>query len=126
MEDLNPEDIEEALKFDEKDLSNEDLFELRNQMKSDEDEDVNDDSERPTELTSKLLKEIIENFQYACDFAKENDPNEVCSSKISVRGGVPVLSVELTKLVVTLVVVIVVVVLVVVVIILVVVVVSSS
>ena len=59
MEDLNPEDIEEALKFDEKDLSNEDLFELRNQMKSDEDEDVNDDSERPTELTSKLLKEII-------------------------------------------------------------------
>ena len=82
MEDLNPEDIEEALKFDEKDLSNEDLFDLRNQMKSDEDEDVNDDSERPTELTSKLLKEIIENFQYACDFAKENDPNEVCSSKI--------------------------------------------
>ena len=82
MEDLNPEDIEEALKFDEKDLSNEDLFELRNQMKSDEDEDVNDDSERPTELTSKLLKEIIENFQYACDFAKENDPNEVRSSKI--------------------------------------------
>ena len=46
MEDLNPEDIEEALKFDEKDLSNEDLFELRNQMKSDEDEDVNDDSEQ--------------------------------------------------------------------------------
>ena len=82
MEDLNPEDIEEALKFDEKDLSNEDLFELRNQMKSDEDEDVNDDSERPTELTSKLLNEIIENFQYACDFAKENDPNEVRSSKI--------------------------------------------
>ena len=82
MEDLNPEDIEEALKFDEKDLSNEDLFELRNQMKSDEDEDVNDDSEKPTELTSKLLKEIIENFQYACDFAKENDPNEVRSSKI--------------------------------------------
>ena len=62
MEDLNPEDIEEALKFDEKDLSNEDLFELRNQMKSDEDEDVNDASERPTELTSKLLNEIIENF----------------------------------------------------------------
>ena len=82
MEDLNPEDIEEALKFDEKDLSNEDLFELRNQMKSDEDEDVNDDSEKPTELTSKLLNEIIENFQYACDFAKENDPNEVRSSKI--------------------------------------------
>ena len=82
MEDLSPEDIEEALKFDEKDLSNEDLFELRNQMKSDEDEDVNDDSEKPTELTSKLLKEIIENFQYACDFAKENDPNEVRSSKI--------------------------------------------
>ena len=38
--------------------------------------------EKPTELTSKLLNEIIENFQYACDFAKENDPNEVCSSKI--------------------------------------------
>ena len=82
MEDLNPEDIEEALKFDEKDLSNEDLFELRNQMKSDEDKDINDDSEKPTELTSKLLNEIIENFQYACDFAKENDPNEVRSSKI--------------------------------------------
>ena len=82
MEDLNPEDIEEALKFDEKDLSNEDLFELKNQMKSDEDKDVNDDSEKPTELTSKLLNEISENFQYACDFAKENDPNEVRSSKI--------------------------------------------
>ena len=40
-------------------------------MKSDEDKDVNDDSEKPTELTSKLLNEIIENFQYACDFAKE-------------------------------------------------------
>ena len=44
MEDHNPEDIEEALKFDEKDLSNEDLFELR-KMKSDEDKDVNDDSD---------------------------------------------------------------------------------
>ena len=51
-------------------------------MKSDEDKDVNDDSEKPTELTSKLLNEIIENFQYTCDFAKENDPNEVRSSKI--------------------------------------------
>ena len=51
-------------------------------MKSDEDKDVNDDSEKPTELTSKLLNEIIENFQYACDFVKENDPDEVRSSKM--------------------------------------------
>ena len=51
-------------------------------MKSDEDKYVNDDSEKPTELTSKLLNEHIQNFQYACDFTKENDPNEVRSSKI--------------------------------------------
>ena len=39
-------------------------------------------AEKPTELTSKLLNEIIQNFQYACDFAKEKDPIEVRSSKI--------------------------------------------
>ena len=33
-------------------------------------------------MTSKLLNEIIQNFQYACDFAKEKDPIEVRSSKI--------------------------------------------
>ena len=39
-------------------------------------------AEKPTELTSKLLNEIIQNFQYACDFATEKDPIEVRSSKI--------------------------------------------
>ena len=31
------------------------------------------------ELTTKLLNEIIQNFNYACDFARENDPNEARS-----------------------------------------------
>ena len=61
----------------ENNLDNEDLFELREQIKSDEDE-----AERPTELTSKVLNEIIQNFKFACDFAKENDPIEARSSKI--------------------------------------------
>ena len=34
------------------------------------------------ELTSNQLSELILNFELACDFAKENDPNEARSSKI--------------------------------------------
>ena len=40
-------------------------------MKDDEEED---EDKKPTELTSKQLSEIIQNFQYACDFTRENDP----------------------------------------------------
>ena len=46
-------------------------------MKSDE------ESAKPTEVTSEILDEIIKNFQYACDFAVENDPNEARSSTIA-------------------------------------------
>ena len=41
---------------------------------------VKDEGDKPTELTSKLLSEIIQNFQYACDFTRENDPNDERSS----------------------------------------------
>ena len=78
VEDLNAQDVQQALEFDSQHLDNEDLFELREQLKTDEDEVA----QKPTELTSKLLNEIIQNFQFACDFAKENDSNEVPSSKV--------------------------------------------
>ena len=81
IENLNAGDIIDSLKFDSQDLSNEDLFELREQEKTDDDGNE-EEAEKPTELTSKLLNEIIQNFQYACDFAKEKDPIEVRSSKI--------------------------------------------
>ena len=38
--------------------------------------------EEPTKLTSVVLNKIIENFQYASDFASGNDPFEERSSKI--------------------------------------------
>jgi hypothetical protein len=78
VDDLNAQDVQEALGFESQNLDNEDLFELKEQLKIDENEVV----QKPTELTSKLLNEIIQNFQFACDFAKENDPNEVRSSKV--------------------------------------------
>ena len=81
IENLNAEDVIDSLKFDSQDLSNEDLYELREQEKTDDDGNE-EEAEKPTELTSKLLNEIIQNFQYACDFAKEKDPIEVRSSKI--------------------------------------------
>ena len=81
IDNLNAEDVIDSLKFDSQDLSNEDLYELREQLKTDEDGNE-EEAEKPTELTSKLLNEIIQNFQYACDFAKEHDPIEVRSSKI--------------------------------------------
>ena len=81
IENLNAEDVIDSLKFDSQDLSNEDLYELREQEKTDDDGNE-EEAEKPTELTSKLLNEIIQNFQYACDFAKEKDPIEVGSSKI--------------------------------------------
>ena len=81
IENLNAEDVIDSLKFDSQDLSNEDLYELREQEKTDDDGNE-EEAEKPTELTSKLLNEIIQNFQYACDFATEKDPIEVQSSKI--------------------------------------------
>ena len=81
IENLNAEDIIDSLKFDSQDLSNEDLYELREHEKTDDDGNE-EEAEKPTELTSKLLNEIIQNFQYACDFATEKDPIEVRSSKI--------------------------------------------
>ena len=42
-------------------------------MKDDE-EDDQDKGGKPTEFTSKSLSEIIQNFQYACDFTRRNDP----------------------------------------------------
>ena len=78
VEELNAQDVQEALGFDSQNLDNEDLFELKEQLKTNEDEVA----KKPTELTSKLLNEIIQNFQFACDFATENDPNEVRSSKV--------------------------------------------
>ena len=50
---------------------------MREQEKSDEEVE-----EKPTELTSNQLSELILNFELACDFAKENNPNEARSSKI--------------------------------------------
>ena len=81
IETLNAEDIIDSLKFDTQDLSNEDLYELREQEKTNDDGNE-EEAEKPTELTSKLLNEIIQNFQYACDFAKEKYPIKVRSSKI--------------------------------------------
>ena len=77
IEDLNAEDINEAIEFDDKELTNEDIYELYEDMKNDEDED---EDKKPTELTSKQLSELIQNFQYACDFTRENDPNDERSS----------------------------------------------
>lgn len=77
FDNLNAADITEGLTFENQHLDNEDLFELGEQLKSDE------ESAKPTELTSEILDEIIKNFQYACDFAVENDPNEARSSTIA-------------------------------------------
>ena len=65
---------------------------MREQEKTDDDGNE-EEAEKPTELTSKLLNEIIQNFQYAYDFAKEKDPIEVrksskmflMTSKVAVR-----------------------------------------
>ena len=75
IEDLNAEDINEALEFDDKELTNEDIYEIYEDLKDEEEED-----KKPTELTSKQLSEIIQNFQYACDFTRENDPIDDRSS----------------------------------------------
>ena len=77
IEDLNANDITEEIAFECKNLENEDLFALKDQLKSDDEA-----SEKPTELSSKVLDEIIQKFEHACDFAKENDPNGTRSSVI--------------------------------------------
>ena len=48
-----------------KELTNEDIYELYEDMKDNEEED---EDKKPTELTSKQLSELIQNFQSACDF----------------------------------------------------------
>ena len=77
IKDLNAEDINEAIEFDNKELTNEDIYELYEDMKEDEEDD---EDKKPTELTSKQLSELIPNFQYACDFTRENYPNDERSS----------------------------------------------
>ena len=77
---MNAQDIVDAIAFDHSDFSNEELMELA-EFKADE-EDEDQVAQKPTKLTATLLSQIIENFQYACDFSKENDPCEERSSKI--------------------------------------------
>ena len=80
FKDLNGQDIIDAIAFDHTDFSNEELLELAEFKPDEEDEDQV--AQKPTKLTATLLNQIIENFQYACDFSKENDPFEERSSKI--------------------------------------------
>ena len=77
---MNAQDIVDAIAFDHTDFSNEELMELAEFKEDEEDEDQV--AKKPTKLTATLLSQIIENFQYACDFSKENDPCEERSSKI--------------------------------------------
>ena len=77
---MNAQDIVDAIAFDHTDFSNEELLELAEFEPDEEDEDQV--AQKPTKLTATLLSQIIENFQYACDFSKENDPFEERSSKI--------------------------------------------
>ena len=81
IENLNSADVIEAINFDHTEFTDRELIELipENVIPDADGEEI---VEKPTKLTSILLNKIIENFQYACDFASENDPFEERSSKI--------------------------------------------
>lgn len=81
--DLEKDDIKEGLGFDNKDISNEELFEITQARAYEEDdEEVEDNTENPTNITSDQLGLIISKANELCDLVRELDPIAERQSKV--------------------------------------------
>ena len=74
FDDLSHEEIKECLTFDQKDISNEDLYELAQPTVYEEDKNDNVLPQNPAELSLKQLKEILKKGQDFTEFISELDP----------------------------------------------------
>ena len=74
--DLNVQDVKETLEFDERKMSNEDLFEISEPKAFEPEEDLNSEAipGSSTELSYKQLQEILKKGQEYVDFIKDLDP----------------------------------------------------
>lgn len=83
LDEINAEDMEELICNDREALSNEDLMELGKEQGTPIAKDDTIDNEEPLpSLTVKGLQTAFEHFEKMCDYFRENDPDNVRSSKV--------------------------------------------